>query len=83
VIIIHHLVQKLLPCLLSKCRVSGNLFDTGIILLPDHVICLFVNWLVSWLVGCLVGWSVGRSVSQLVYRRECRLYVYIVEYTWG
>ena len=66
-IIIHHLVQKkLLPCLLSKHRVSYNLLDMGIILRPDYVICLFV------FVCLFIGWLF------CVQTCECQLYIYIL-----
>ena len=70
-IIVHHLVQKmLLSCILFKHRVSYNLLDIGFILLPDHVMCLFV--LFCFVLFCLfIGWLV------CVQTCECRLYIYI------
>ena len=68
-VIIHHLVQKiLLLCILSKHRVSYNLLDIGNILLPDHVMCLFLC------VCLLVCWFV------CVQTCECRLCMYVCMY---
>jgi hypothetical protein len=52
----------LLPCLLSKHRVSYNLLDIGIILLSDQVMCLFC-FVVYLFVCLLVGWVVCRHVN--------------------
>jgi hypothetical protein len=80
-VIVHHLVQKiLLLCILSKHRVSYYLLDIGIILLPDHVMCLFlflflfVSLLVCLLV-CVQACECRLCVCMCIY-----IYIYIYIY---